>query len=229
MNLTLREKLKLSALSTEQELQDTCNKYYLIYKNVYETTQNSQVREIARERISDLEKSAKNENITLLYHSNINFKGDSCDDSSIELMLNRVDDSGKLLPAEAKKIEEKINNLPESARKYFLKCSFVKNTKEMSIETGKELISLISNANKQDPSNFIYRQILGDIERSVDKYNNDLEVWNRSEQERIQHEKNIATTKKVFGVIGKILLGILSAIGIAIAGIFALCCESCDC
>ena len=99
----------------------------------------------------------------------------------------------------------------------------------MSVETVNELIATISNATKLDPSNFVYKQISNDIVKSLNQYQSELDAWKRSEEERIQHEKNVETTKKVFGVIGTILLGILGAIGAVIAGAFALCCESCDC
>lgn len=227
--LTLREKLKLPTSCSDQKVTDVCNKYYLIYKNVYDSSQNEQVKKIAKNRIADLLESAKKENINISYESNIVFVRDDSKESCVELMFNNVDSNGNLLPSEVRKIEEQINNLPESARKYYFKSSFVKNTKSMSLETCREMLSLLSNARKQDPSNFVYNQIIGDIEKSVNKYNSALEAWKKAEQERIQHEKNIAITKKVFGAIGKIILVILGAIGAAIAGLFALCCESCDC
>lgn len=229
MSSTLREKLRLSQTADNREVTDICNKYLFIYENVLKSSSNEQVKKIARNRISDLRDAAQSEGIslnTILLFDNTN--NDS--DSTVESMLTSFSNSqGTITNSEASKIETKINSLPECARKYYLKCCLIKGTKSMSVETVNELIATISNATKLDPSNFVYKQISNDIVKSLNQYQSELDAWKRSEEERIQHEKNVETTKKVFGVIGTILLGILGAIGAVIAGAFALCCESCDC
>lgn len=229
MSSTIREKLKLSQATDNKEVAEVCNKYFLIYENVLKNSSNEQVKKIAKSRIDDLMSSAQSEGIAINSTTIFNNTNDNSN-PSIESMLTSYSSSqGTITNSEATKIETMINSLPECARKYYLKCCVIKGTKSMSIETANELIATISNANKLDPSNFVYKQISNDIEKSVNQYNSELEAWKKSEDERIQHEKNVETTKKVFGTIGTILLGILGAIAAVIGGLFALCCESCDC
>lgn len=229
MSSTIREKLKLSQTTDSKEVEEICNKYLLIYENVLKNTSNEQVKKIAKSRIDDLRSSAQLENIPINSTMNFNNTGDISNPTIESKLTSYSSAQGTITNSEATKIESMINNLPECARKYYLKCCVIKGTKSMNVETANELIATISKANKLDPSNFVYRQISNDIEKSVNQYKSELEAWKKSEDERIQHEKNIETTKKVFGVIGTVLLGILGAIAAVIGGLFALCCDSCDC
>lgn len=231
MSLTLREKLKLSAVASNEEVEKVCDKYELMYKHAILTASDDQIKRIAIARERDLTEALDAENLKASYDKNFNTYGEIYNES-IELMLNDVDGSGKLSPSAVTKIEESINALPESAIKYYYKCALVKNSSDVSFESCQEMLSLIDSARRQDPNNFVYKQIVTEIENEVNTYSNDLEEWRRIEAERIQKEKNIATAKKIFLGIGKGILYVLGAIGAVMAGIIGLVCtcgEACDC
>ena len=50
-----------------EETARICNEYYAIYKNIYETSPDPLVRDMARERILALEKAAAAESVYLSY------------------------------------------------------------------------------------------------------------------------------------------------------------------
>ena len=221
----VRDLLKLSQSVSESELCKICNEYYWIYKEIYTTSNNNEIKNIALCRLNSLEDAMKSECIEIDKLVLIDKSGSKVRDVSfVETLFNCKD--GQL---DKDFISKEIHSLPDCSRKYYLQAVLVHATEAKNLSTYNKMAELLGRALSLDPTNYLYKQILDDVKDAVDKYENDLNEWRRAEQERIDHERRVETTKKVASGVGTVLLAILGALGAAIAGIFACCCESlCD-
>lgn len=231
MNLTLREILKMSNISSDEDVTAVCNKHMLIYESIVNNSNDEFIRNMAKTKIESLKKAAANENITINIDSNYSVtEDDVVTTSDIELQFNKA--SSRITAGETDKLRNEISKLEESPKKYYLQAALIKASETATVETSKKIIEWLNKALNADPNNYVYKQLVNDVNKSVEKYQSDFQAWSIAEQERIDREKRIETTKKVAGGIGKGLLVVLGAIGAAIAGAFALCCEcmgDCDC
>ena len=220
--------LKLSQSVCEDELIRICNEYYLIYNQIYITSNDNIVKKIAQNKLLSLKNLMKDEGIeinsSMLIDNRILKKKDT---TFVETLFNHYKDNNNS-NFQKEEINKEISLLPECAKKYYLQAMLIHISEPKNLLNYNRIAELISKSLSLDPTNFVYQQILNDIQKAINKYESELNAWRKAEQDRIDHERMVETTKKVAGGVGTVLLAILGAIAAAIAGIFACCCEACD-
>ncbi len=230
MCLTLKEKLCLPDECEKDDVKKAIEQHLLFFKMTIASSQNAQVRSLAKLKLDELIESAKKEGLDL---SDVPMSAKELPNSSSKLseyISNKP--LGLLNHAEIQKLNEDIDALPESAYKNYLKATVILSEGELTEEKSMQALRLVETAIKTDPGNFVYKQVATDIRNSLEKYQLSKKVWLESEKERLEKEKKIETTKNVFAGIGKGILYVLGGIAALIGGAFVLLCEcfdSCDC
>ncbi len=223
----VKDLLKLSQSISDNELIKICNEYYWIYNEIYSTSNNEEIKKIALNKLNSLSDAMKAEDVEVNPSVLVNNKSPQKDISFVETLFNNYkDENNSSFNKDA--INREITTLPDCARKYYLQAVLVYVSEAKNVSTYNRIAELIGKALSLEPTNFVYKQILNDIQKAIDNYESDLNAWRRAEQERIDHERRVETTKKVASGVGTVLLAVLGAIGAAIAGLFACLCECLD-
>lgn len=223
----VKDLLKLSQSISENELVKICNEYYWIYSEIYSTSNNEEIKKIALNKLNSLADAMKAEGVDVNPSVLVNSKTPKNDISFVETLFNNYRDENNS-GFNKDEINREITKLPDCARKYYLQAVLVYVSEAKNVSTYNRIAELIGKALSLEPTNFVYKQILNDIQKAIDNYESDLNAWRRAEQERIDHERRVETTKKVASGVGTVLLAVLGAIGAAIAGLFACLCECLD-
>lgn len=234
MNLSLRAKLRLSEGCSEAELQDTCNRYYTIYKGVLDNSTDAAVRELAEKKLTDLVNCARAENITLESMAECSNVSSSANISAtVEAELASL--SGRLSPDKAVWLNNKINALPQSAKRNYLSALVKLNAKETTVKGFEEALSKLASAAKEDPDNAVYPALIDRVERELRDYRARLSAW-RDEKKREEEIKRrrewwrafFETLGAILSGIGSVLLWIGGAILTVAGGIISCICSGCD-
>lgn len=224
----VKELLNLPQSTTTEELARICNEYLWIYKNVLNTSNSDEIKNIASKKFESLVSAMTAEFIPIHSITFVQTKiQETHDVSFVETFLNDYSDS-RPLPYQKNSLSKEISALPECPKKYYLQAALIHSTEEKNVATYNKIADLIKKALMLDPTNFVYKQILNDINHEVERYEAELNAWRQAEKERIDHEKKVETTKKVASGIGTALLAVLGAIGMAIGGLFSCICECLD-
>ena len=229
MNLTLRAKLRLPEGCSDEELQQTCSKYYAIYKGVADSAVEESVRAVAISKLEDLIASAQAENVALDQMGSYNWRTQNVESvTAVEQELAKLGTGSTLPESKVKELNEMIRKLPDSAKRHYLSALVTLRSTKATVETYKDVINKLKYAQSSDPQNPVYPAMMNDIAQEINSYTEDYNRWAEERRIAIEKETRIQNTKRFFSGLGSVLLWIGGALLTIGGGIVACLCSSCD-
>lgn len=229
MNLTLREKLRLPAGCTEAHLQDTCSRYYTIYKGVLDSASDESVRAIAHSKLEDLVASAKAEEIYLKDMDLYAWESVPANTpASVEERLTSLGTVGRIADSEVRKLSDMIARLPDSAKRHYLDALLTLRSEDSSINTYRNAVDKLKYAVINDPDNPVYSVMISDIEREIDRYGTELAQWRKDRETELKNEQFKETLKGVGSVLGAVFLLVIGAVATIATALLECICSLMD-
>jgi len=227
MNLSLRAKLRLPESCSDEQLQETCNRYYAIYKGVLDSSAAEAVKAVAESKLADLIDHARRESVTLRMMDDVSFETAPANiNATVEQELSQFNNG--ITPEKADYLHKKIAALPHSAKRYYLSALVILHRKDAAMDSYREAVTKLKSACSEDPDNLVYQAVLSSIQAEVESYNTQLAAWQKAKQEEIDRAHRISVIKSVLSGIGAVLLW-AGGIFLTIAGAVLSCvCGMCD-
>ena len=231
MNLSLRAKLRLTESCSDAELQDACNRYYSIYKDLINSPAEEAIRDIARSKLQDLVESAQKEKIILTDGITDCIFGKLSTTSNTVAVLEEEMCSVKapLSQEQFTYFMKRAENLPDCAKRHYLKAVVYMAASPTTIDIYAQVVAELQAAISKDPENPIYPEMLTQAEQALIDYRANLDNYIDKERKRIFWERFWNFVKRFFSVLGTILLWVGGAIVTVGGAIISCICSISDC
>lgn len=231
--MDIYEVLRVSTNADKKELQAKYLRMLDSYQLVANFAESPEVAEIARQKIERLQELGKEAKLQDEISESTRIYSTEQEITAIRLTLNSNNSNSALL--RGSNISGKIDALPESAEKHYLKAVVLLKI-DSSFSGCRNALSEIQAAVKLDPTNEAYRGLMDALDEQFTEYERkQKQLAAKAEQERLERERqsreavNAAERRRFWNTAAPCLSSLVS-LAITILGCVC-CCNVCcsDC